>query len=175
MNRTRGLPIRSTHVHRGSRSGNARTTSSSARGVSGNQHRAVGAPDHAALSKQTGVGHGQARGSGSAAAVTGGGGGGGGGAVMMNNSGRPAAQSRTRSTRTGSSRAGAPEVPQVIAGKYKLGHLLGEGSFGAIYFASHIHSGQQVAVKLETAKAHKQRRSQLEIECVAACTYLCGC
>jgi len=57
-----------------------------------------------------------------------------------------------------------PERPQVIAGKYKLGEELGSGSFGAIFFASHIHSGQHVAVKLETAKAHKQRRSQLEIE-----------
>ena len=57
-----------------------------------------------------------------------------------------------------------PEVPLVIASKYKVGEELGSGSFGAIYFASHIHSGQPVAVKLETAKAHKQRRSQLEIE-----------
>jgi serine/threonine protein kinase len=56
------------------------------------------------------------------------------------------------------------EKPLVIAGKYKLGEQLGSGSFGAIFFASHIHSGQHVAVKLETSKAHKQRRSQLEIE-----------
>eukprot|EP00750_Incisomonas_marina_P016217 INCI19063.1.p1 GENE.INCI19063.1~~INCI19063.1.p1 ORF type:complete len:649 (+),score=79.27 INCI19063.1:222-2168(+) len=57
-----------------------------------------------------------------------------------------------------------PDKPLVIAGKYKLGEQLGSGSFGAIFFASHIHSGQHVAVKLETSKAHKQRRSQLEIE-----------
>jgi len=62
------------------------------------------------------------------------------------------------------SKKSPPERPQVIAGKYKLGEELGSGSFGAIFFASHIHSGQHVAVKLETAKAHKQRRSQLEIE-----------
>jgi len=39
-----------------------------------------------------------------------------------------------------------------IAGKYKLGRRIGQGSFGKCYVGTDLQSGQEVAVKLEPAK-----------------------
>lgn len=39
-----------------------------------------------------------------------------------------------------------------IAGKYRLGRKIGGGSFGDIYLGTHIHTGEEVAIKLESVK-----------------------
>ncbi|XP_048227776.1 casein kinase 1-like protein 3 [Ricinus communis] len=43
-------------------------------------------------------------------------------------------------------------MERVIGNKYKLGRKLGSGSFGEVYLASHINSGEIVAVKIENSK-----------------------
>lgn len=43
-------------------------------------------------------------------------------------------------------------MERVIGNKYKLGRKIGSGSFGEIYLASHINSGEIVAVKIENNK-----------------------
>ncbi|ORX90900.1 putative casein kinase I [Basidiobolus meristosporus CBS 931.73] len=48
-----------------------------------------------------------------------------------------------------------------VANKFRLGRKIGSGSFGEIYLATNIVSGEEVAVKLESVKA---RHPQLEYE-----------
>ncbi|KDP34189.1 hypothetical protein JCGZ_07760 [Jatropha curcas] len=43
-------------------------------------------------------------------------------------------------------------MERIIGNKYKLGRKIGSGSFGEIYIASHISSGEIVAVKIENNK-----------------------
>jgi len=49
-----------------------------------------------------------------------------------------------------------------IAGRYRLGRKIGGGSFGDIYIATDISSGDEVAVKLEHTKT---KHPQLHVEC----------
>ncbi|KAL3139937.1 Casein kinase 1-like protein 12 [Trebouxia sp. C0009 RCD-2024] len=39
-----------------------------------------------------------------------------------------------------------------IAGRYRLGRKIGSGSFGDIYLGLHIHTGEEVGIKLESIK-----------------------
>ncbi|XP_065848984.1 casein kinase 1-like protein 3 isoform X2 [Euphorbia lathyris] len=43
-------------------------------------------------------------------------------------------------------------MERVIGYKYKLGRKIGSGSFGEIYLATHINTGEMVAVKIENSK-----------------------
>ncbi|XP_050219639.1 casein kinase 1-like protein 3 [Mercurialis annua] len=43
-------------------------------------------------------------------------------------------------------------MERLIGNKYKLGRKIGSGSFGEIFLASHINSGEIVAVKIENSK-----------------------
>ncbi|KAJ9182296.1 hypothetical protein P3X46_006304 [Hevea brasiliensis] len=43
-------------------------------------------------------------------------------------------------------------MDHVIGGKYKLGRKIGSGSFGELYLGINVQSGDEVAVKLESAK-----------------------
>ncbi|XP_022874620.1 casein kinase 1-like protein 10 isoform X1 [Olea europaea var. sylvestris] len=43
-------------------------------------------------------------------------------------------------------------MDHVIGGKFKLGRKIGSGSFGELYLGTNIQSGEEVAVKLESAK-----------------------
>jgi len=49
-----------------------------------------------------------------------------------------------------------------ITGRYRLGRKIGGGSFGDIYLATDIHTGDEVAVKLEHTKT---KHPQLHVEC----------
>lgn len=49
-----------------------------------------------------------------------------------------------------------------IAGKFRLGKKIGGGSFGDIYLATEITTGEEVAVKLEYTKT---KHPQLHTEC----------
>ena len=49
-----------------------------------------------------------------------------------------------------------------IANKYRLGRKIGGGSFGDIYLAININTGEEVAIKLEQTKT---KHPQLHIEC----------
>ena len=49
-----------------------------------------------------------------------------------------------------------------IAGKFRLGKKIGGGSFGDIYLATEITTGEEVAVKLEDTKT---KHPQLHTEC----------
>ena len=49
-----------------------------------------------------------------------------------------------------------------IANKYRLGRKIGGGSFGDIYLAINIQTGEEVAIKLEHMNA---KHPQLHIEC----------
>ena len=49
-----------------------------------------------------------------------------------------------------------------IAGRFRLGRKLGGGSFGEIYLAVDLSTGEEVAVKLEHRKT---KHPQLHIEC----------
>lgn len=49
-----------------------------------------------------------------------------------------------------------------IAGRFRLGRKLGGGSFGEIYLAVDLTTGEEVAVKLENRKT---KHPQLHIEC----------
>ena len=49
-----------------------------------------------------------------------------------------------------------------IAGRFRLGRKLGGGSFGEIYLAVDLTTGEEVAVKLEHRKT---KHPQLHIEC----------
>ena len=49
-----------------------------------------------------------------------------------------------------------------IANKYRLGRKIGGGSFGDIYLAINISTGEEVAIKLEQIQA---KHPQLHVEC----------
>lgn len=40
-----------------------------------------------------------------------------------------------------------------MANKYRLGRKIGSGSFGDIYLGTHISTGEEVAIKLESIKS----------------------
>jgi serine/threonine protein kinase len=48
-----------------------------------------------------------------------------------------------------------------VGSRYRLGKKIGSGSFGDIYMGTHIETGEEVAVKLESAKS---RHPQLSYE-----------
>ncbi|KAI9334895.1 kinase-like domain-containing protein [Obelidium mucronatum] len=48
-----------------------------------------------------------------------------------------------------------------VANKYRIGRKLGSGSFGEIYHGTHLVSGQELAIKLESTKS---KHPQLEFE-----------
>jgi serine/threonine protein kinase len=51
-----------------------------------------------------------------------------------------------------------------VGKKYRLGRKLGSGSFGDIYLATHISTGEELAVKLETTKTkHPQLLRETKI------------
>ncbi|XP_039683963.1 casein kinase 1-like protein 6 isoform X2 [Medicago truncatula] len=52
-------------------------------------------------------------------------------------------------------------MDHVIGGKFKLGRKIGSGSFGELYLAVNIQTGEEVAVKLESVKT---RHPQLHYE-----------
>ncbi|KAL8215030.1 hypothetical protein R6Q57_004479 [Mikania cordata] len=52
-------------------------------------------------------------------------------------------------------------MDQIVGGKFKLGRKIGSGSFGELYLGVNIHSGEEVAVKLESVKT---RHPQLHYE-----------
>ncbi|XP_048623494.1 casein kinase 1-like protein 8 isoform X1 [Brassica napus] len=52
-------------------------------------------------------------------------------------------------------------MDRVVGGKYKLGRKLGSGSFGEIFIGKNVQTGDEVAVKLEPARA---RHPQLHYE-----------
>ncbi|KAG6642221.1 hypothetical protein CIPAW_09G127700 [Carya illinoinensis] len=47
-------------------------------------------------------------------------------------------------------------MEHVIAGKFKLGRKIGSGSFGELYLAINVQTGEEVAVKLEPVKTNHQ-------------------
>ncbi|KAG9509567.1 Casein kinase I isoform delta-A, partial [Fragariocoptes setiger] len=48
-----------------------------------------------------------------------------------------------------------------IAGQFRLGRKIGSGSFGDIHLGTNIHTGEEVAIKIESTKTKHQ---QLEVE-----------
>jgi serine/threonine protein kinase len=40
-----------------------------------------------------------------------------------------------------------------VAGRYRLGKLIGEGQFSKVYEGYNVHSGEEVAIKLEELKS----------------------
>ncbi|KAI3968854.1 hypothetical protein MKX01_029004 [Papaver californicum] len=52
-------------------------------------------------------------------------------------------------------------MENAIGGKFKLGRKIGSGSFGELYLGTNIQSGEEVAIKLESAKT---RHPQLHYE-----------
>ncbi|KAI8609379.1 kinase-like domain-containing protein [Chytriomyces sp. MP71] len=48
-----------------------------------------------------------------------------------------------------------------VANKYRIGRKLGSGSFGEIYHGTHVATGQELAIKLESTKS---KHPQLEFE-----------
>ena len=49
-----------------------------------------------------------------------------------------------------------------MGGRYRLGRKIGSGSFGDIYLATEISTGEEVAAKLEQSKT---KHPQLHVEC----------
>ncbi|KAG2694516.1 hypothetical protein I3760_08G148800 [Carya illinoinensis] len=47
-------------------------------------------------------------------------------------------------------------MEHVIAGKFKLGGKIRSGSFGELYLAINVQTGEEVAVKLEIVKTKHQ-------------------
>ncbi|KAE9621894.1 hypothetical protein Lal_00032959 [Lupinus albus] len=43
-------------------------------------------------------------------------------------------------------------MDHVVGGKFKLGRKIGSGSFGELYIAVNVHTGEEVAIKLEPVK-----------------------
>ncbi|KAK1428416.1 hypothetical protein QVD17_17250 [Tagetes erecta] len=52
-------------------------------------------------------------------------------------------------------------MDHIVGGKFKLGRKIGSGSFGELYLGVNIHSGEEVAIKLEPVKT---RHPQLHYE-----------
>jgi len=67
----------------------------------------------------------------------------------------------TKTVLTGEDNA-VSEMDIRIAGRYRLGRKIGGGSFGDIYIATDISTGDEVAVKLEHTKT---KHPQLHVEC----------
>ncbi|XP_068308331.1 casein kinase 1-like protein 11 [Pyrus communis] len=49
-------------------------------------------------------------------------------------------------------------MKHVVAGKFKLGRKIGSGSFGELYLGVNVHSGEEVAVKLEKISDELDKR-----------------
>ncbi|KAI3829771.1 hypothetical protein L1987_03899 [Smallanthus sonchifolius] len=52
-------------------------------------------------------------------------------------------------------------MDHIVGGKFKLGRKIGSGSFGELYLGVNVHSGEEVAIKLEPVKT---RHPQLHYE-----------
>ena len=50
----------------------------------------------------------------------------------------------------------APEVPEILAGRYLIGKLVGTGSSGAVYLARERETGQRLAIKIREAHEEDQ-------------------
>lgn len=59
------------------------------------------------------------------------------------------------------SRSRRPRLELRVGGKYRLGKKIGSGSFGDLYLGTHIHTGEEFGVKLESIKT---RHPQLAYE-----------
>ncbi|CEP01186.1 Casein kinase I [Plasmodiophora brassicae] len=64
-------------------------------------------------------------------------------------------------SQTSASRSRRPRLELRVGGKYRLGKKIGSGSFGDLYHGTHIHTGEEFAVKLESVKT---RHPQLAYE-----------
>ncbi len=66
----------------------------------------------------------------------------------------------------------APDVKQILGGKYRIERVLGEGGMGAVYLAENLDIGRKVAIKLLHAKFDAEsevaRRFRLEARAAAA-------
>ncbi|KAB2600162.1 casein kinase I [Pyrus ussuriensis x Pyrus communis] len=51
-------------------------------------------------------------------------------------------------------------MEHVIAGKFKLGRKIGSGSLGELYLDVNVHSGEEVAVKLEKISDESDKREK---------------
>ena len=88
---------------------------------------------------------------------------------------RVEAQLRTKAAasapKTGEPTAAEIEPGVVVAGKYRLQELIGEGTFGAVYKAEHVDLEQEVAVKVlqPSVTSNDESLKRFRQEGVAAC------
>lgn len=75
---------------------------------------------------------------------------------------------------TSSRSATDDKVDRIVCTRYKLGKVLGKGSFGIIHSATDIHTNEMVAVKIES-KAVKVRCTMCFAACPARCSFLFRC
>ena len=82
---------------------------------------------------------------------------------------QPAASPVTLGQLNGGAPGGAPGA--VVAGKYRIDSLIGAGSAGTVYRATHVILGHQVAVKIlrTNATTTPEQRARFQREGVAAC------